>query len=208
MRGAPTAHPARARHPGDDRLLRLGPAAARPRGGGLAGFRARRGQRGRGGPDLPGPRRDAAGDRAGRGLAPHADAGPARRALGRQVRAADRGQPDGAAPAQDAPGGGRLELGPAVGVRAGAGAQAGRLPRGATLAAAEYVCADELLPQAAVLPALSGLVDKSILGVAEGQDGMSPRYRMLETVRAYGLERLAEAGAAAAVRDAFPPYSP
>src|SRR4029077_4993554 len=77
---------------------------------------------------------------------------------------------------------------------------------GTTLAAAEYVCADELLPSAAVLPALSGLVDKSILGAAEGQDCLSPRYRMLETVRAYGLERLAEAGEEAAVRDAFAAY--
>ena len=76
---------------------------------------------------------------------------------------------------------------------------------GATLAAAECVGADELLPPA-VLPALSGLVDKSILGVAEGQDGLAPRYRMLETVRAYGLERLAEAGEEAAVRDAFAAY--
>ena len=79
-------------------------------------------------------------------------------------------------------------------------------PGGATLAAAEYVCADELLPRTAVLPALSGLVDKSILGVAEGQDGLSPRYRMLETVRAYGLERLADADEEAAVRDAFAAY--
>ena len=79
-------------------------------------------------------------------------------------------------------------------------------PGGATLAAAEYVGADELLPPVAVLPALSGLVDKSILGVAEGQDGLSPRYRMLETVRAYGLERLAEAGEEAAVRGAFAAY--
>ncbi|MGH3162262.1 MAG: BTAD domain-containing putative transcriptional regulator, partial [Streptosporangiaceae bacterium] len=79
-------------------------------------------------------------------------------------------------------------------------------PGGATLAAAEYVCAGELLPSAAVLPALSGLVDKSILGVAEGQDGLSPRYRMLETVRTYGLERLADADEEAAVRDAFAAY--
>src|SRR5690348_2696019 len=79
-------------------------------------------------------------------------------------------------------------------------------PGGATLAAAEYVCADDLLPRTALLPALSGLVDKSILGVAEGQDGLSPRYRMLETVRAYGLERLADAAEEAAVRDAFAAY--
>jgi predicted ATPase/DNA-binding SARP family transcriptional activator len=77
---------------------------------------------------------------------------------------------------------------------------------GCTLTTAERVCADELLPQAAVLPALSGLVDKSILGVAEGQDGLAPRYRMLETVRAYGLERLADAGEEDAVRDAFAAY--
>ena len=77
---------------------------------------------------------------------------------------------------------------------------------GTTLAAAERVCADDLLPRPAVLPALSGLVDKSILGMAEGQDGLSPRYRMLETVRAYGLERLAETGEDATVRDAFAAY--
>jgi predicted ATPase/DNA-binding SARP family transcriptional activator len=79
-------------------------------------------------------------------------------------------------------------------------------PGGGTLAAAEHVCADELLPRAAVLPVLSGLVDKSILGVAESPDGSGTRYRMLETVRAYGLERLAEAGEEAAVRDAFTGY--
>jgi predicted ATPase len=76
-------------------------------------------------------------------------------------------------------------------------------PGGATLAAAELVCAGQQLPPAAVLPALSGLVDKSILAVAEGPGGPGPRYRMLETVRAYGLERLADAGEEAAVRDAF-----
>ena len=79
-------------------------------------------------------------------------------------------------------------------------------PGGATLAAAEHVCADELLPSAAVLPALSGLVDKSILTTVESPDGLGSRYRMLETVRAYGLERLAEAGEEAVVRDAFTAY--
>jgi predicted ATPase/DNA-binding SARP family transcriptional activator len=79
-------------------------------------------------------------------------------------------------------------------------------PGGATLSAAERVCADELLPPAAVLPVLSGLVDKSILGVAESPDGSGARYRMLETVRAYGAERLAEAGEEATVRDALTGY--
>jgi predicted ATPase/DNA-binding SARP family transcriptional activator len=82
----------------------------------------------------------------------------------------------------------------------------------AHLAMAEQVCADELLPPAQVLPALSGLVDKSIIAVAEGPGksstasqsaDLSLRYRMLETVRAYGLERLAEAGEHDRVRDAF-----
>ncbi|HEY6296596.1 MAG TPA: BTAD domain-containing putative transcriptional regulator, partial [Streptosporangiaceae bacterium] len=82
-------------------------------------------------------------------------------------------------------------------------------PAGATLAMAEQVCADDLLPSAAVLPALSGLVDQSIVTVSQTPDGgdrdlvTSPRYRMLETVRAYGLERLAEAGEQDQIRDAF-----
>lgn len=74
-------------------------------------------------------------------------------------------------------------------------------PAGATLAAAERACAGDRLPPAAVL---SGLVDKSILGAADGPGGS--RYLMLETVRAYGLERLAEAGEEAAMRDAFAAY--
>jgi predicted ATPase/DNA-binding SARP family transcriptional activator len=77
-------------------------------------------------------------------------------------------------------------------------------PAGATLAMAERVCADELLRPADVLPALSGLVDKSIIAASQSPDAdLSPRYRMLETVRAYGLERLAEAGEDNRVRDAF-----
>lgn len=60
-----------------------------------------------------------------------------------------------------------------------------------------------MLPRAAVLSALSGLVGKSILTVPDGTGESGPRYRMLETVRAYALERLAEAGEDAQVRDAF-----
>ena len=43
-------------------------------------------------------------------------------------------------------------------------------PGGATLAAAEQVCADDVLLASQVLPALSGLVDKSIIAAAAGQD--------------------------------------
>jgi predicted ATPase/DNA-binding SARP family transcriptional activator len=94
-------------------------------------------------------------------------------------------------------------------------------PGGATLAAAEQVCADPVpapdgrppaagradgagrLRRAEVLTALSGLVGKSILTMAEASDDAAPRYRMLETVRAYALERLTEAGEADTVRDAL-----
>jgi predicted ATPase/DNA-binding SARP family transcriptional activator len=96
-------------------------------------------------------------------------------------------------------------------------------PAGATLAAAESV-ADQTgsagsapagdqahgpptLPARAVLPALGGLVGKSILTAAAGPDDGEPRYRMLETVRAYCLERLAAAGDEdAATRDAAARY--
>jgi predicted ATPase len=84
-------------------------------------------------------------------------------------------------------------------------------PAGATLTAAEQVCADTAplstgLARAAVLPALSGLVSKSILTAVDTPGDSGPRFRMLETVRAYGLERLAEAGEDARVRDAFAAY--
>jgi predicted ATPase/DNA-binding SARP family transcriptional activator len=83
-------------------------------------------------------------------------------------------------------------------------------PGGATMAAAEQVCgwhaAGEVLPPAAVLPTLSGLVGKSLLARVDVPDGGEPRYRMLETVRAYGLERLAEAGEEHAAREAFARY--
>lgn len=77
---------------------------------------------------------------------------------------------------------------------------------GATLAAAEQVCPGGPLARGDVLPALSGLVAKSILSATDGARGRGPRYRMLETVRAYGLERLAEAGEETAVRDALAAY--
>jgi predicted ATPase/DNA-binding SARP family transcriptional activator len=80
-------------------------------------------------------------------------------------------------------------------------------PGGATLTAAERVCAGQPgqeaspLPASAVLPTLAGLVGKSLLSRSDAQDD-EPRYRMLDTVRAYGLERLAEANEDAATRAA------
>ncbi|WP_435154520.1 BTAD domain-containing putative transcriptional regulator [Amycolatopsis sacchari] len=64
-------------------------------------------------------------------------------------------------------------------------------PGGATTSAAEEICADELLPREDVLYVLGSLVEKSIVDAVEGDE---PRYRMLETLRVYGEERLDEAG--------------
>lgn len=61
-------------------------------------------------------------------------------------------------------------------------------PGGAGPAALEAVCADGTLPAGDVLYVLDSLVEKSIVQQAGG------RYRMLETVRAYGARRLADSG--------------
>ena len=73
-------------------------------------------------------------------------------------------------------------------------------PGGVALTAAERVCQDSTLPAETILPAIFGLVEKSFLIVA-GDD--EPRYRMLETIRAYCAERLAESGEEDRVRHAF-----
>ncbi|MFI0155066.1 BTAD domain-containing putative transcriptional regulator [Streptomyces lydicus] len=69
---------------------------------------------------------------------------------------------------------------------------------GCTLRAAETVCAGDGVPQDEVLDLLARLVDRSLVTVARTAHG--PRYRLLETVAAYCLERLAEAGELPAVR--------
>ncbi|GAA4244484.1 BTAD domain-containing putative transcriptional regulator [Dactylosporangium darangshiense] len=67
---------------------------------------------------------------------------------------------------------------------------------GCTREAAVVVCADGELSGAAVLDVIGRLVDRSLVAVAEGVDGGGPRYRLLESVAAFGAERLAEAGEA------------
>jgi len=66
---------------------------------------------------------------------------------------------------------------------------------GWTLAAAETVCADgDGILAEDVLDLVAALVEKSLM-VAHQTDGSGRvRYRMLESIRAYGAERLAEAG--------------
>jgi predicted ATPase/DNA-binding CsgD family transcriptional regulator len=68
-----------------------------------------------------------------------------------------------------------------------------------TLEAAEEVCAGDGLTAAEILPLLVQLVEKSLV-VAEEQDGVAG-YRLLQTVRQYGAEKLREAGEEAALRD-------
>ncbi|MDQ7909807.1 BTAD domain-containing putative transcriptional regulator [Phytohabitans sp. ZYX-F-186] len=65
----------------------------------------------------------------------------------------------------------------------------------ATLEAVEEVCGGEALDE------LAALVDKSL--VVADPDG---RYRMLETIKAYGLERLDESGTTRATRQAHARY--
>jgi len=60
------------------------------------------------------------------------------------------------------------------------------------LAAAEAVCSGAGLEREQVVDLIGRLVDASILAMAQG--GRHGRYRMLETVRLYGAERLREAG--------------
>ena len=56
-----------------------------------------------------------------------------------------------------------------------------------------------------VLDGVAALVEQSLLQLSETAGG-APRYRMLETVREYGLARLAEHGEEAAVRDQHANY--
>jgi predicted ATPase len=63
---------------------------------------------------------------------------------------------------------------------------------------AEQVCADADLDSDAVYDLVAALVDKSILGVEP--DAGRARYRLLDTVRQYGLDKLRVAGEDGAVR--------
>jgi predicted ATPase len=61
---------------------------------------------------------------------------------------------------------------------------------GATLEAIEAVCRDDGGPE--LLDGLSSLLDKSLLTSSDGEAVGQPRLRMLQTVRDYARERLAE----------------
>jgi predicted ATPase/DNA-binding CsgD family transcriptional regulator len=63
---------------------------------------------------------------------------------------------------------------------------------GLTLDAVEQVCTGDGIERGRVLDVLGSLVDQSLV-ICDERDA-AVRYRLLETVRQYGLERLAEAG--------------
>ena len=69
--------------------------------------------------------------------------------------------------------------------------------------AAQEVCGGGALDRADILSALIGLVDKSV--VLRPQED-EPRYRLLDTIREFGAERLAESGEQPAVRDRHVAY--
>jgi predicted ATPase/DNA-binding XRE family transcriptional regulator len=71
---------------------------------------------------------------------------------------------------------------------------------GSTLEAAEAVAGRPTDPSGAVLDGVAALVDKGLLRQENGTDG-EPRYRMLETVREYGVEQLMASGEEGAVRE-------
>jgi hypothetical protein len=75
-------------------------------------------------------------------------------------------------------------------------------PAGADAASATMICADSRLPAAEIEPLLSSLVDKSLLQTEAPRAQALPevRFRMLETIREYGIERLAERDELAAAR--------
>ena len=70
---------------------------------------------------------------------------------------------------------------------------------GFTLEAAEEVCSGDGLDRYDVLDLLSQLVDKSLVVLEEGPRGEAC-YKLLETLRLYGTERLAETGRTEDVR--------
>jgi non-specific serine/threonine protein kinase len=79
---------------------------------------------------------------------------------------------------------------------------------GWTLQAAEAVCSGDGIEEGEVLELLAHLVDKSMVVVTEagGEDGAASRYRMLEPVRQFALERLQEGGEDEQARDQHAEY--
>jgi predicted ATPase/DNA-binding CsgD family transcriptional regulator len=71
---------------------------------------------------------------------------------------------------------------------------------GCSLDMAEAICSGEGILPAMMLDLLSSLIDKSLI-VAETSGKTPARYRLLETIRVYALEKLQEAGEATRMHD-------
>jgi non-specific serine/threonine protein kinase len=76
---------------------------------------------------------------------------------------------------------------------------------GWTLEAAEVVCSGEGIEEGDVLEVLSELADKSLVVAGPGEEGVV-RFRMLEPVRQYALEKLEERGETGAAKRAHAQY--
>ena len=72
---------------------------------------------------------------------------------------------------------------------------------GCTLDDVEAICADDQLSATEMLDLVSDLVDKSLVIIAERVPGEAVRYRLLEPIRQYALERLRDLGDESALRD-------
>src|SRR5258707_4718824 len=70
---------------------------------------------------------------------------------------------------------------------------------GWTLAAAEHVCSGDEIESSSTIELLTSLADKSLVSVEEHEG--ATRYRMLETVRQYALDRLRHGGEEARCRN-------
>ncbi|HEY1540736.1 MAG TPA: BTAD domain-containing putative transcriptional regulator [Solirubrobacteraceae bacterium] len=82
-------------------------------------------------------------------------------------------------------------------------------PAGVTPQTASAVCAGDGVERDDVLDLLGALVDRSLLVLAASSselDPVTPRYRMLETLREYGIERLGEQGDLGRMRTAHAHY--
>jgi non-specific serine/threonine protein kinase len=73
---------------------------------------------------------------------------------------------------------------------------------GCTLDTAESVCAGDRITKEHTLDLLSSLVDKSLV-VAETIGRAEGRYRLLETIRDYALQKLEQSGEASRLRDRY-----
>ena len=168
----------------------------------LGHFDARARDGAAGGTHLPQARRPTARDRAGRSQDSVPVAGRPELAPGRLLRAADRRCADRAAAPTHAGSDRHMELPDAERAPARTVQPSGGVRRGLDARPPPRRCAPRAGIQARnVVEDLAALVDKSLV-VRDALEGRRTRYRLLETLRQYGLNKLREAGEAATVRDA------